>query len=315
LANTLQAIRELRTYRKFEVIWVDNASTDNTAAVLHEELFTIPFAKYVYCKQVGLGAARNLGWQHSSGGIVIFTDDDCYPLPDYIDAWMNAFSDRPTAGVMGGRILLHNPDHAKVTIEEGETPRTYPAHSYFRAGQLQGANIAFRREALNAIGGIDPELGAGTRFPCEDVDAVAAVLWAGFAACFDPRPCVRHDHGRAEAEIPVLLDSYDRGRGAYFAKYILRSDSRLPFVMGWLRSALRRRGLRGLRTLRIEMASAAEYAKRKGRYGFLIIAAPLCGLVFALQALISLVLWAAQIQTDVGEGSIPPKPSADKQSL
>ena len=206
LSGTLGALKAMRTGHGYEVIWVDNASTDDTARLLKDELAGDPVSRLIHCERVGLGAARNEGWKASRGKIVAFTDDDCYPSPDYVDAWIAAFSDYPHAGAMGGRILLYNRQHARITIEEGQVPRTFPKRTFVRAGMLQGANLAFRRQALEWIGGIDPELGAGTCFPCEDIDAVTAVLWAGFDGRFDPRPVVQHDHGRLEADVPALLE-------------------------------------------------------------------------------------------------------------
>lgn len=287
LSGTLYALRALRTEHSYEVIWVDNASTDDTAAVLSRELAADPHTRYALCERIGLGAARDFGWQMSRGRIVAFTDDDCYPAPDYVDALLAAFSDYPHAGVIGGRILLHNPMHAKVTIDEGQTVRKYRKRSYVRAGVLQGANIAFRREALAAIDGMDPEFGAGTPFPCEDIDAIAGVLWAGFEGYFDPRPTVTHDHGRSEADMPALLRSYDRGRGGFFAKYILRPDTRLTFLMGWLRSTWYRRNWPGLQALWTELATAAQYTVSKRAYGTLLIALPLGAAVLGFQFLVT----------------------------
>ncbi|WP_456770647.1 glycosyltransferase family 2 protein [Bradyrhizobium sp. USDA 4448] len=295
LSGALDALRALRTAHKYEIILVDNASTDDTAAALGGNLASDPHARYALCKQIGLGAARNFGWQVSRGKIIAFTDDDCYPAPDYVDALIAAFSDHLDAGVIGGRILLHNSKHARVTIDEGETTRKYQKYSYVRPGALQGANIAFRREALAAINGMDPNLGAGTPFPCEDIDAIVAVLWAGFDGYFDPRPTVRHDHGRSEAEIPALLRSYDRGRGGFFAKYILRPDTRLTFLLGWLRSAWYRRDWTGLRALRTEMATAAQYARAKQRYGALLAAIPVGAAVLGFQFLTTCVCEALKM--------------------
>lgn len=287
LSGTLGALRALRTNHRYEVIWVDNASTDDTAAVLQRALAGDTVSRYVVGERIGLGAARNLGWESARGKIVAFTDDDCYPSPDYVDAILASFADHPGAGVIGGRILLHNPNHARITIEESEAPRIYPKRTFVRAGTLQGANLAFRREALQAIGGIDPELGAGTRFPCEDIDAVTAVLWTGFDACFDPRPTVQHDHGRVEADVPALLNSYDRGRGSFYAKYILRPDTRATFILRWLSSTWRRRDWQGLRTLRTELRTAGQYAIAKRRFGALALAVPVGLIALALQSAVS----------------------------
>jgi hypothetical protein len=287
LSGTLGALRALSTSHGYEVIWVDNASTDDTAAVLQRAFAGDTVSRYILGRRIGLGAARNLGWKNARGKIVAFTDDDCYPSPDYVDAILAAFADHPGAGVIGGRILLYNPKHARITIEESEATRVYPKRTFVRAGTLQGANLAFRREALQAIGGIDPELGAGTRFPCEDIDAVTAVLWAGFDACFDPRPTVQHDHGRSAAEVPALLHSYDRGRGSFYAKYILRPDTRATFILRWFSSTWRRRDWQGLRTLRTELRTAAQYAIAKRRFGALALAVPLGLIALAVQSVVS----------------------------
>ncbi|KJC62771.1 hypothetical protein UP10_00945 [Bradyrhizobium sp. LTSPM299] len=138
-----------------------------------------------------------------------------------------------------------------------------------------------------AANGMDPELGAGTPFPCEDIDAIVAVLWAGYEGYFDPRPIVRHDHGRTVADMPALLRSYDRGRGSFYAKYILRPDTRLTILLGWLWSAWHRRNWAGLRVLRIEMATAAQYTRSKRRYGALLIAMPIGALVLSFQFVVT----------------------------
>jgi len=100
--------------------------------------------------------------------------------------------------------------------------------------------MAFRRSVLELIGGFDERLGAGTRFPCEDIDAVASALWAGIPGVYDPRPVVYHHHGRrAKFEIEKLMRSYDEGRGAYYAKYVLQKASRSKYVTAWIASIVK----------------------------------------------------------------------------
>ena len=100
--------------------------------------------------------------------------------------------------------------------------------------------MAFRRDALVACGGFDERLGAGTRFPCEDIDAAARLLWAGHFGMYDPTPTVRHHHRRRPGpELDALLESYDRGRGAYWMKYLLHPASRGAYARAWLRSIRR----------------------------------------------------------------------------
>jgi GT2 family glycosyltransferase len=98
--------------------------------------------------------------------------------------------------------------------------------------------MAFRRAVLERIGGFDERLGHGTRFSCEDIDAVASALWAGFSGVYDPRAVVYHHHGRrGESEVRELRRRYDEGRGAYYAKYISAKKSRSEYLKAWIRSA------------------------------------------------------------------------------
>jgi GT2 family glycosyltransferase len=89
-------------------------------------------------------------------------------------------------------------------------------------GHVQGANMAFRRDVLQAIGGFDPLLGAGTPFPCEDLDAASRASQAGWKGGYFPAPTVHHHHRRRTADVAPLLRSYRYGLGAYFASLLLR---------------------------------------------------------------------------------------------
>jgi GT2 family glycosyltransferase len=268
LGSSLAALSALGSRRPFEVIWIDNGSTDETAGIIKSAISSQPHMKYHFCGQPGLGRARDFGWRQSTGRIVAFTDDDCYPEQGFVDSILEVFEERPALGCSGGRILLHNPAHAGVTLDERTEQRVYPPGTFLAAGSVQGANLVFRREALEAIGGIDPELGHGTPFPCEDIDAATAASMAGYEVMFDPRFAVRHDHGRSDADVPKLFEAYDLGRGAYYAKYMLRTDTRWACIKTWIQQARWRHGKPGLLSLATEMKSAIRYlvhVKRAGK--------------------------------------------------
>jgi GT2 family glycosyltransferase len=200
--------------------------------------------------RVGLGIARNAGWHSAEGDIIVFTDDDCYVAPDFIEAFAQAFSDLPQVGFIGGRILLRDLSDQRITILEDVERREFTPYSFVSAGAIQGANMAFRRRTLELIGGFDERLGAGTPFPCEDIDAVASALWLGIAGAYDPRPTVFHAHGRkTEPECRSLMAAYDAGRGAYYAKRLLDPRSRRTYLRAWCSSIWR------------ELQEAANFAK------------------------------------------------------
>jgi GT2 family glycosyltransferase len=270
LRGTLDSLMAMKTARTWEAILIDNASTDGTADVIAEASAIEPRIRYVREERIGLGAARDRGWRETRSSLVSLTDDDCYLAEDYVDAVVTAFEGRPDVGVLGGRILLFDPADARITIDERDYPVEIAPYSFVVAGAIKGANLSFRREALQAVDGFDPGLGAGTPFPCEDIDAVAAVLWAGFKGRYDPRPLVLHHHRRREADVPNLKAGYDRGRGAYYAKFLLRPECRRAYAAGWWGEVRNNLNRAGLARLSRELRSAAAYLRSRRKMGPLV---------------------------------------------
>src|SRR5579872_229090 len=240
LHRCVEALRSVTTARDWELVIVDNGSTDGTskylASIDHTRLNRAQVTTVCEPRRA-LAAARNTGWRIARGDIVAFTDDDCYVSRDYVDAVIQVFEDDPHLGFVGGRILLFDASDYRITIQESPDRREFRPRTFIATGVVQGANLAFRRTALAQIGGFDEHLGAGTPFPCEDIDAAAAVLWSGVAGVYDPRQVVFHHHGRrTEHAAQALMRIYDTGRGAYYAKYILRSASRSVYTRAWLRN-------------------------------------------------------------------------------
>ena len=236
LRRCIDALFSVRTAHKWELVIVDNGSEDATADFLRSVVSPCEYPVVITAFQPkrGLTAARNTGWRSASGEIIAFTDDDCYVAPDYIDAIVSVFSDKPDRGFAGGRILLYDPTDLAMAIQPRDRPLHLHANTYIEVGVIQGANMAFRRETLERIGGFYENLGPGTKFNCEDVNAVASALWAGISGEYDPRPTVYHHHGRKSAnERHSALISYAQGRGAYHAKFVLLPDSRSLYLKTW----------------------------------------------------------------------------------
>lgn len=289
LEAALDSISNISATYAWEALIVDNASTDDTANIIRKYQNICGNLRYLFCDRIGLGAARDFAWREARGEIVAFTDDDCYPKPNYVDAICAAFARHPEADCIGGRIELFDRDDVAVTIDEGTCVRRYPPYTFLAAGALQGANLAFRREALRISGGFDPELGAGTPFPCEDVDAVAALLWSGREVRFDPEPQVQHHHRRRVHDLPQLMAGYDRGRGAYYAKWILRPQARWLYLRQWLYPVARWHGRDQLPRLWRELRAAQDYLGRKRRpmFRFLLYVAVLATFMILLARLIA----------------------------
>ena len=231
----------------WELILVDNGSTDGTADAIHRFAASASFpVRYVRAATPGLSHARNAGLRHAGGRIVAFTDDDCYPHPDYLRAIVEVFERHP-AGIIGGRVVLHDPEDARVGVKDAPEAFEISPGQFVRAGVMHGANMAVRREVLEQIGGFDPLLGAGTRCMAgEDTDFIARALWAGWTVRYDPRPVVAHHHGRKGPDADRQRRSYDRGRGAYYGKWLLDRRARKTYLREWyysLRRAIRKQDL------------------------------------------------------------------------
>jgi GT2 family glycosyltransferase len=223
LQDCLRALRALRPAVAWELILVDNGSSDDTARLLAEFAQESPTPVAVVREpSVGLANARNAAVRVARGAVIVFIDDDCYPEPDLLDRWAEQFED-DTIGFASGRVLLHDPADAPVTVQKSTAPIAIAARSFVAPGVVKGANMAFRRSALFAAGGFDPALGPGRPFNCEDVDMAARVSAIGFSGAYAPAPTVRHHHGRQLArEVNALQRSYAHGSGAYYASLLLR---------------------------------------------------------------------------------------------
>lgn len=150
----------------WELIVVDNNSTDNTRAVVDECLAQYPNRlRYVFEAEQGVSAARNRGIRESSGAIVAFTDDDVRVAPNWLETVRAVFDDHPHIDLVGGKILprwnLPPPvwmgpgqQGSLALQDEGDEPFQL---SMERPLFAAGANFAFRREVFAEFGNFSLE--------------------------------------------------------------------------------------------------------------------------------------------------------------
>lgn len=231
LSSCLEVLGRLHTDIPYELVLVNNGSSDNTADIL------TGFARgqktsiiLVTEPQPGLSRARNAGIAAAKGDVIAFTDDDCYPDARYLTAITQCFSDK-SVDFVGGRVLLFDPADLPITIQTLNRAIKLPAGTYLQPGLIHGANFAFRREVLNHIGGFDTHLGSGTVcLGAEDTDLLQRASAAGFRGLYSPTPMVQHHHKRRTAKDEQdILRAYSIARGAFFLKGLRRSETRSLF--------------------------------------------------------------------------------------
>jgi glycosyltransferase involved in cell wall biosynthesis len=228
------AALDLAGIASFELVMVDNGSTDNTAAVIAAFANDAPFpVQCVVEPRAGLSRARNAGVRAASGEIILFTDDDCLVSPDWVRVAAAQFEGHPLQ-VVGGRVELFNKAHLELTILTSLERRT-AANIDDAMRSVIGANMAFGRAVFDRLGLFDTRLGAGTPAKSgEDTELLYRAFSHGIPVTYEPSLCVLHNHGRvSQEEKYVLLQGYMLGFGGLLGKYILKGQRVAAQVLYW----------------------------------------------------------------------------------
>jgi GT2 family glycosyltransferase len=170
-------------YPNFEVIVVNDGSTDATPEIVSEYGFRL-----ISTENRGLSNARNTGWQEARGEIVAYIDDDAYPDPHWLTYMAAAFMRTTHMGIGGPN--LPPPGDGAIADCVANAPGG-PVHvllSDTEAEHIPGCNMAFRKTALHAIGGFDPQF----RTAGDDVDVCWRLQEQGWTIGFSPAAMVWH---------------------------------------------------------------------------------------------------------------------------
>jgi len=185
----------------FEIVVVDNASTDATRDVVEHELGSVARLRYVYEPQLGVSHARNRGWREARAPLVAFLDDDAIAPPDWLARIVACFESLdPKPGCLGGPVEpiweVPRPDWLPdallpyltvLDLDQGAGPMP-------RGKFLYGTNSVFPRERLADIGGYSPGLGpiGSWQRSGEDTFVQKQLRARGFELRYDPALRVRH---------------------------------------------------------------------------------------------------------------------------
>ena len=228
----------------WELVVVDNNSTDNTRAVVEEFGWTSGLkVQYVFEGQQGLAHARNAGVRAAKGEIIAFTDDDVYPQPNWLAVIWREFTADPSLQVISGRVELLNPADLPITIRR-QSKRVVFQSLTDSFNVMVGCNAAVRRALFDRIGCFDVDLGTGSRFEsAEDSDFFFRAWRSGAKLVYEPSLFVFHDHGRRTQSAGVKVRrGYAVGRGAFYAKHLLKGNllvlGAIRREVGWVLTAV-----------------------------------------------------------------------------
>jgi GT2 family glycosyltransferase/SAM-dependent methyltransferase len=201
----LMSISQNQPRHRYEIIVVDDASTDATPGMLR----SIGGVRVVRNESVqGRARSRNAAAKLANGAFIHFLDADTEVLPGWMDELVDTFNAFPGVGMAGGKVIGPDgvlksaggvlcDDGPALSCGRGEDPDR-PEYSYLRqADCLSGASVMIRREAFAKLGGFDdnrqPDDG-------EEYGFALKVRGMGYKAFYQPMSRVIHHEDSAQAQ-------------------------------------------------------------------------------------------------------------------
>ena len=207
LPSLLDSLHEQTIAReRYEVIVVDNGSTDATSEVAASH-----GARVVQDPIANRSRARNRGAEAARTRLYAFTDADCVALPGWLEALLGCAHEAP---LMAGEVRLKVSDEPNA-IERFERRWRFAQEAWVEQGWAATANLLVDAEAFDAIGGFDPAWIHGA----EDGDFCIRAQKAGYRLGYCGDAVVEHE-GERELR-PMLRRFFMHGYGANQAFYRL----------------------------------------------------------------------------------------------
>jgi GT2 family glycosyltransferase len=210
LEECLPSLRA-QTFTDFELVVVDNGSTDGTADYVRR---TWPEARLlVHAGELGFCRAVNSGLDVARGELVVILNNDVVVEPAWLQELVACMERHPAAGFCSSKALSYD-DPRRL---DGAGAALAPSGWFYEVGHgmtdqgqydaerevcvATGVSLMLRRSVLQEIGGLDEEFGTG----CEDVDLTLRAFLAGYRGWYAPRSVLRHHRSGTVSRQPVAL--------------------------------------------------------------------------------------------------------------
>jgi glycosyltransferase involved in cell wall biosynthesis len=242
LKNAIASIVH-QTYQqeKYEIIIIDNGSTDETKSIVESFQKSILNLKYIYEESPGLHIGRHLGLKYASGEILVYADDDIEAFPTWLEGISESFSNTNVV-LVGGNISPHyeNPPPDWIESLWQTTPwgKVLGAFSILDFGDtikeispfyVFGCNFSIRKKILVDLGGFHPDgmPDSFLEFRGDGETAVSRAIYSKkYVTLFNPKASIYHfvpksrmtfDYLYKRGYLQGISDSYTavRKKGTY----------------------------------------------------------------------------------------------------
>jgi glycosyltransferase involved in cell wall biosynthesis len=173
IAKAIESVLE-QSYRNFELIIVDDGSTDNTQQIVSG--YQDNRIKYFYKENAGASSARNLAVQKSRGTFVVILDSDDMMAPDFILRHITEFENHPDTDLVycDDHLIDEDDQPIRVIVRPEYTRRELLIRDLFRCGfPVVPFRTCIKREVFDTIGFYDENLRVA-----EDYDMMRRLLKA-----------------------------------------------------------------------------------------------------------------------------------------
>lgn len=184
-----------QTYQNFEIILVDNASSDNSVKIVQQKY---PQVKIIQNKEnLGFAEANNIGINNSSGSIIALFNPDAVAEKNWLQRLIDVITHSDDVGGVAGKILYLGDKYGKDAVFctwSKIDPFTANPTNYFdnepisKVDYLSGAAMLVKRDILEKIGALDTDY----FLYFEETDLCARMIRAGYDLIYVPTAIVWH---------------------------------------------------------------------------------------------------------------------------
>jgi GT2 family glycosyltransferase len=207
--------------REYEILVIDDGSTDGTEAFIAEYQKTLPrqlpFRYIQHPENRGVAVAHNTAIRHSAGDIIAVVADDCVPDKDWLAHAVRIHREHPEAGVVGGPVL--NGYTKSVIANIGQQMVTDQVRRQVIDGlyttYLVGNNATYKKCVVEEVGGFNETF----RYGGEETELEERILRRGYRMIYSPD--LKMTHFQRTTLRAFLRQYYAYGKGLYVNRSLI----------------------------------------------------------------------------------------------